>query len=284
MSLTITRRLVGGLLKVAFATLERVAPGPGSVLATRIWLTPPHTSPAAPGPTGGRRSTVPVNGSTVAVEEWGEGPAVFLLHGWGRTRRDFDAFVPPLVEAGFRVIAVEASGHGDSAPGPQGGRRSLLPEFIDALSAVTDRAGPAYAIVAHSAGAASAARAVLDGLRTEHLVLLAPMGNLLDYTAVLRPTLGFGRRIDAGFHRRLEQRSGRPLTDFDVAEGVAGRVDLPPMLVVHDQTDRRNPYSDGVRIAAAWPGAELCPTTGLGHVRMLRDPAVVEAVVTFLRK
>jgi pimeloyl-ACP methyl ester carboxylesterase len=271
------------LTRAAFGVLERAAPGPGSGLALRLWLTPPHGSLPALGIEEGRRYTVPVNGSTVAVEEWGEGPAVFLMHGWGRARRDFDAFVPLLVRAGYRVVAFEASGHGDSASGPLGGRRSSMPEFIDALAAVTERSGPAYAIIGHSAGASSVARAVLDGLLTERLVLIAPMDNLLDYTAQLRTALGFGRRIDAGWHQRLEQGVGRPLTDFHVAAAAAGRTDLPPLLVVHDEQDRRNPYADGVRIAEAWPAAELRSTAGLGHLRILRDPSVVETVVTFLK-
>ena len=277
------KRLTTGLTRTAFGALERVAPGLGSILVTRLWMTPGRGSLPALGIDSGRRYTVPVNGSTVAVEEWGDGPAVFLLHGWGRARRDFDAFIPSLVRAGHRVVALEASAHGDSAPGPSGGRRSTLNEFIDALTAVIDHAGPAYGIIAHSAGGSSVARAVLDGLATERLVLIAPMGNFLDYTAQLRPALGFGSRIDAGFHRLLEQRAGRPLTDFHIAAAVAGRADLPSLMVVHDQTDRRNPYSDGLEIAEAWPGAQLRPTVGLGHIRILRDQAVVETVAAFMK-
>ena len=283
MATTPFQKVTTVLLRTAFGALERVAPGPGSQLATRVWLSPAHTSLPALGVSAGRSYTVPVNGSTVLAEEWGEGPAVFLMHGWGRARRDFDAFVPALVSAGYRVVAFDAAGHGDSASGPQGGRRSLLPEFIDALTAVIERSGPAYGIIGHSAGGSTVARAVLDGLVTERLVLIAPMGDLLHYTAQLRPALGFGDRIDAGFHRLLEQRSGRPLTDFHVAAAAAGRPDLPPLMVVHDQEDRRNPYSDGVEIAEAWPGAELRSTAGRGHLRILRDLAVVDMVVGFLK-
>ena len=35
-------------------------------------------------------------------------------------------------------------------------------------------------------------------------------------------------------------------------------------------------------LAAAWPGAGLVTTQDLGHVRILRDPAVVEAAVSFV--
>jgi len=42
------------------------------------------------------------------------------------------------------------------------------------------------------------------------------------------------------------------------------------------------PVSDGAAIAAAWPGARLRVTTGLGHRRMLSDPAVVAEAIAFL--
>ena len=42
------------------------------------------------------------------------------------------------------------------------------------------------------------------------------------------------------------------------------------------------PYPDGEAIAAAWPGARLHLTTGLGHHRLLADPIVVAGAVRFI--
>ena len=54
------------------------------------------------------------------------------------------------------------------------------------------------------------------------------------------------------------------------------------MLVVHDREDVTVPYDDGAAIAAAWPGAELVTTTGLGHRDIVRDREVVARAVAFL--
>jgi pimeloyl-ACP methyl ester carboxylesterase len=54
-------------------------------------------------------------------------------------------------------------------------------------------------------------------------------------------------------------------------------------LVIHDRGDRDVPFAQGAAIAAAWPGARLHAVEGLGHYRVLRDPAVIEAAVAFLR-
>jgi hypothetical protein len=42
------------------------------------------------------------------------------------------------------------------------------------------------------------------------------------------------------------------------------------------------PPGDGAAIAAAWRGARLFETAGLGHSRLLRNPRVVAEVAAFM--
>jgi pimeloyl-ACP methyl ester carboxylesterase len=56
----------------------------------------------------------------------------------------------------------------------------------------------------------------------------------------------------------------------------------PPLLVVHDRDDRRLPWAESVALVDMWPGARLTTTAGLGHSRVLGDPAVHEAIVGFV--
>ena len=44
-----------------------------------------------------------------------------------------------------------------------------------------------------------------------------------------------------------------------------------PLLVLHDPEDREVPFEEGAEVARRWPGAELRPVAGLGHLRILRD-------------
>jgi pimeloyl-ACP methyl ester carboxylesterase len=249
----------------------------------RWWCTVPRAYlPSAVALPPGRHHTVPVNGGHAAVVEWGEGPAVYLLHGWGGRHGDLGAFVLPLVEAGFRAVAIDVPGHGEAGVGKHGRRRTVVNEFSDALASVVAATGPAYGVIAHSAGATATAVAVLDGVPVDRLALIAPMGEPRYFTAQVRTAFGYGDRIESRFHQLMEQWAGRPLDDLDVARRVNERTGLPSMLVVHDEGDRRNPYTHGEAIARAWPGAELQRTTGLGHSRMLRDEKVVNSVVSFL--
>lgn len=219
----------------------------------------------------------------IATEVWGTGPrTVYLLHGWGGYRGQLGAFVGPLVDAGYRVVAFDTPSHGDSGPGMFGPGRSLIPEFAQALAAVIDQFGPAHGVVAHSLGAGATAFAVIDGLKAERLVFIAPMSDATVYSYGFAVMFGFGERIRSGLMRRLERRTGRPIGDFSMARRAAGVAGLPPLLVVHDHEDKQIPLGQGRAIAEGWAGATLVETRGLGHQRILREPDVIELVTGFL--
>ena len=73
----------------------------------------PH-SPARGRPTASTASTP--DGLGIAVHEWGDAdaPPLLLVHGGFDFARTFDAFAPLLAAAGWRVVAWDQRGHGDS--------------------------------------------------------------------------------------------------------------------------------------------------------------------------
>jgi pimeloyl-ACP methyl ester carboxylesterase len=266
----------------SFTLLERFAPGLGARWAESLWFRIPpargrHQRLAPPG----RPFRVPVLGATVAGETWGEGPAVYLVHGWGGWRGQLDALVAPLTAAGYRVVAFDAPSHGDSDPGPEGPGRSSVLELAAALAAVAAAHGPAAAVVAHSLGATATAFAMRDGLAADRAVFVSPMADPLPYTRAFAARLGFGERVRARLVDRIERRVAMPMSAFSVP-AVAGQIATPPLLLVHDRLDSETGWSDSAAIARAWPAARLVTTSGLGHRRILRDPAVVAGVTGFL--
>ena len=56
-----------------------------------------------------------------------------------------------------------------------------------------------------------------------------------------------------------------------------------PALFVHDSDDTAVPFENTLRLLARMRGARLIRTYGLGHYRILREAAVVAAVVDFVR-
>ncbi|GAA1653360.1 alpha/beta fold hydrolase [Actinoplanes couchii] len=69
---------------------------------------------------GATTRRIPVDGVEIAVETLGRGPAVLLLHGFPHTRAIWREVAPRLAAAGFRAIAPDLPGLGDSTPAVRG--------------------------------------------------------------------------------------------------------------------------------------------------------------------
>jgi pimeloyl-ACP methyl ester carboxylesterase len=270
-----------------FGLLERLAPPLGSRWAVELWCTPPVLESSLrmpPGVSPGRPIEAYWDGHRVAGEEWGEGPPIYLVHGWGGQRAHLAVFVKPLVEAGYRVIAFDLPSHNESDPGALAPGRTTAIECADAVAAMIETHGPAHAVVAHSLGANATALAVADGARVGRLVFFAPMGDFPLYLDWFAARHGFGRRIRAGLHRRLEKRIGMTLQETNMTH-IGRRANYPPLLLIHDPDDPDSPYAASERLAAVWQGAQLLTTRGLGrlaHYRLLRHRPAINAGVEFI--
>jgi len=267
--------------RLAMRALQHGSPTLAAALAERLFFTPPRTRlgpHVAAFLRTGRPLRVRVREGRIAAWAWGEGPVVVLAHGWGgRGARLAGAYVDPLVAQGFSVVTFDALGHGASD-----GRLSSMPQFARALRAVADAAGSVFAIAAHSMGGSASALAMSHGLQVDRAVFLAPAADPARFAADFASTLAVGPAAMAAMRDRSERRLGFRWADLDVPR-MAQAFDVP-LLVIHDRDDATVPWTDGAAIAAAWPGAELVTTTGLGHRDVVRDSSVVDRVVAFIRE
>ena len=274
-------------LRLGFRTLSAVSPELAARAAGRLWfrLPTPRVSEASRAFLAtGHRFDVDVNGRRVAGYRWGgSGPAVVLVHGWGGFAGQFHAIAPALTAAGFQAVTFDAPSHGESAAGALGPRHSTLFEFADALRAISATTSDLAGIVAHSGGCAAVAWTLVSEPRLvlPRAVFVAPFARPLRYMELFRDTLGLSDRALDRFQRQTETEFGFRWPDLEVPD-MAARMTPPPTLVVHDREDRETRWQDGADIAASWPGARLESTTGLGHNRILRDPAVIERITHFL--
>lgn len=273
-------RIKSSARTLAFRTLDLIAPRVAGRQVRDLWFTLPPAVPAAVLPSGGTPFSVTSQGTTVRGHVWGQGPVVYLVHGWGGRGAQFVGFVEPLVATGHTVVMYDAPSHGDSDPGPHG-RRTHGVEAAQALDDVAKRFGPARAVVAHSMGAIVTNLAMNRGwLGTERLVLVSPMANAVELFDGLQAAVGFGARTRRAFERATDEFTGLPVAQFDTAYQ-ASLHDPVPTLAITDRQDPQASYESVVTLAIAL-GAPLVTTEGLGHNRILRDESVVHQVVDFV--
>ncbi len=268
------------LLRGALTLLSRTAPSLAAEAASRLFVLVPR----APRPRGeaaaflasGEAFAVHGGGRRLAAWSWGDGPAILLAHGWGGRGAQMRAFVPPLVGAGYRAVVFDGPAHGVSA-----GRSTNLADFADAIAAVAG-ATRAQGVVAHSLGGASTLLALSRGLSLSRAVLLGAPSNAERIWHGFSRALGLHDGVASEARRRLERRVGASFGELNVAS-FAARI-TAPVLVVHDQDDDEVPWDAGEENARLLPAGRLVTTHGLGHRRILRDPAVVERAVRFLEE
>jgi pimeloyl-ACP methyl ester carboxylesterase len=268
-------------LRAVFRTVGSVAPEMTARWAETLFCTPPRHQPRTADQAflaTGRRFTVGSEREELAVWAWTNQPdarTVVLVHGWGSRAGRFSTMGTALLARGFRVVAYDAPAHGQST-----GRLSSLVEFARALRAVSDAAGPVYAVVGHSLGGAAAVLALRDGLAAERAVLIAAPADVTRFSTAFADHLRIPPVARAAMRRNLETRLSARWDELHLPTIARGL--RPAALVVHDRDDDDVPFGHAEELAAAWPGARLVATSGLGHRAVLRDPGVVAATGDFL--
>lgn len=231
---------------------------------------------------GARRRSVAGPVGPVAVYEWGDPtwPAVVLVHGWEHRAAFWGAWVQPLLTAGYRVVALDAPAHGESA-----GRQVDMVDFAGAVGVVLASVGPLHAVVAHSFGAASVAGLPVPlpaaSRLLPRLILLSAPATPLAIAYRFAALLHLPAALVVRMAQHFRAATGREASSFAVA--VAGpTLGAEQVLLLHDEQDAIVPVAEARQLAAAWPAARFILTRGLGHNRILREPAVVRQAVDFL--
>jgi pimeloyl-ACP methyl ester carboxylesterase len=85
-----------------------------------------------------------INEHTLHYDDFGEGPAVLLIHGFPLCRMMWKPQVEPLVDAGYRVILPDLRGFGDSEGG---GSTVQMDDFADDIIQLLDYLGVDRAII-----------------------------------------------------------------------------------------------------------------------------------------
>ncbi len=265
------------MVRNGFRKYGTKAPLPASWVAQYVFLTPrrfPRPEKERCWLEGGARASILLDGLPIALWQWeGTGPTIGIVHGWEGRGSQLGAFIAPLVEAGFSVVAWDAPGHGNS-----GGKNSGIIKFASAARAVADHVGGLHGVVAHSMGAAATCLAVTRGLQLETAVFVAPAPSVREAPYRFARHLHVPRDVMGRMVRRLESRNDMSFAElqrhvFDGAEKLA-------LLVYHDKRDPDVPLLDGEMLEAL--GAEFRATEGLGHRRILRHAGVIEGTVAYL--
>ena len=310
------RRTVLALSALAAGTYTAKRALDGTI---RSWSTNPDLTDGAPldMPDGTPIEVTASDGATLRGLDCGDGPAVLLVHGWIENHRFWAPVARRLVDAGFRVVAIDQRGHGGSERGTAPYRPETLGDDLRVWIETLDLRD--LVLSGHSMGGlASMAFAVghphLATERLRGLVLVATLAappkdprlpeTEFDMSRFL-PALDRFMRLEnygllglvrvfgtkparnqmevarTGFlttDKTSRADAARMLTGFDLRPGLPD-IDIPSVVVAgtHDQLTFLHTNEE---IADLIPGCRFEVLPGRGHMLMFEAPdEVTEQIV-----
>src|SRR4051812_13781124 len=180
-------------LRTGMRMASALAPGAAARVARKLFFTPMRArvrDEERAVLARGELFSLAVGGQRVVGRAWGEGPTVLLVHGWGGHSGQMTSLVDPAMAAGFRAVALDLPGHGESA-----GSVSSLIHFASALVRAAALFRPVRGVVAHSFGAAASTYAISSGLAVERAVFFAPPAGFESFWARFRAGVGVSQAI-----------------------------------------------------------------------------------------
>ncbi len=224
---------------------------------------------------GATRHSIDHAGTALAAWSWGVGPSVLLLHGWESRASHMAAFVPALVKAGLRAVALDAPAHGDSH-----GELTDVVDYGNAVITVARHFGGIDAVIAHSLGSAASVYAYANGVRVRASVQLCGPASLRRAIHFLGTALDMTALEIAQLETLIVERIGAPLDVMEVLNQRHGMTH--PVMILHDPDDRKVPVAESRALSEIWPGAVLRLVPGVGHRRILQAPHIVAGTVDFI--
>lgn len=288
------------VIRCMFGIGERVAPGLAGRAAFALFSRTPNPARLTAGESKAvrdaagfmleaRSHTLKIQSGRVAAYEFSPEPSsagqetVLVVHGW-RSRTEYMRWlIAGYRDAGYRVVSLDLPGHGRSA-----GRMLTMHNALDTVRAASGRFGSFAAVVGHSFGGAVALNAVAGSvpgiapLATKRLVLVAAPNSIPAVFDGFSRALNVGPRSQSAMSKRLHRMAGRPLGDF-IGDRQLAELQVPT-LVVHAPDDREVPAVQAQAFTRAGDHVQIYWAEGLGHRRILADPAVVERAVNFVSR
>lgn len=132
-------------------------------------------------PDGDHRFVTMPDGANISTMSTGHGPTIVCVHGLTANRHDWGPIAPALLDAGYRVVAIEQRGHGDSTAGTAGYGSAQLGRDLAVVFEELDI--EAAAVVGHSMGAMAIMAFAADNpsafaQRVDAMVLIATSASL----------------------------------------------------------------------------------------------------------
>ncbi len=273
-------------LRTKFKTLSKLAPATAGRMAFDLFCTPYPKYKKRKAPAifnHAQASKVQLKDqTTIHGFEWiptqPNGQTVLIAHGYASFAYKFEHYIGPLLKMGYRVLAYDAPGHGQSQ-----GKHINVVVYQEAIQQIMQQAGPVDHFIGHSLGALTLAMIAEEIDQPSHrkFVLIAPATKTTTTFANFFTMMHFNQVTRNAFMDEVTSRTHHTIEHFAADRALANYTG--PLLWVHDENDLVCPYLDLTDFQKNAPlNIEFLITNGLGHNKVYKTAEVMDQIMAFL--
>jgi len=206
----------------------------------------------------------------VKVYKYGQGPVIWLVHGWSGSGYQFWPVMEKLANKGFCTVTFDLPAHGNSA-----GNYSSLPLMIQAFEDLTKQLPPTDFVITHSMGASVVANSHWFDTYHHGLMVISP---ILETYKLLQQSVRKAGLNDTLFKQMIKESFKENKMFIPDLDALIPLVKFTGCLkIIHDLDDKFAPLTTSKKLAGL-SGAELYITTNLGHGEILNSQQVVDLI------
>jgi esterase/lipase len=233
-----------------------------------------------------RKSVALANGMTqrsmttphgkIAVYQMGHGPVVLLSHGWSGSASQFFGLMDRLADAGYRAIAFDQLGHGQSDG--EHGNLFLFIKTQQLLIQQIEKDQELKVIIAHSMGTATA----LNASGGPHpLLLIAPV---FEFSKAMFEKVEQSGVVIQLLKNLLYQLELQHEMDFYACDPI-NKVESyqGDISIVHDKDDLFTPIEVSQFVTQSYSQVSLTETINLGHSRIIASDETWSAFLSLVK-
>lgn len=273
-------------LRTKFKTLSKLAPATAGRMAFDLFCTPypKYKKRKAPAIFNHARNLTVVMKDKTKIKgfEWQSnspnGQTVLIAHGYASFAYKFEHYITPLLKMGYRVLAFDAPGHGQSE-----GKHINVVVYQEAIEQIMQQCGPVNHFIGHSLGALTLSMIAeqIDRPNERKFVLIAPATKTTTTFDNFFKMMHFNQVTKDAFINQVLSLTVHKVEYFASDRALANY--KGPLLWVHDQEDLVCPYKDLEEFQKNAPNnVEFLITNGLGHNKVYKTAEVMDQIMAFL--
>jgi pimeloyl-ACP methyl ester carboxylesterase len=206
----------------------------------------------------------------------GTGPLVVLAHGWGGGAYQFFPLMHGLKALGFRALAFDNLGHGDSEKIP-----ATLQQSIEITNQVLEYAknnfqDGLYAAVGHDTGCQMIANTAPELINGLHLFLISPIFNYKQYFLRKLRNLKISHHFLKQYEQQFKWSYPQQYAQLELAKQLEQYAHNT--VIAHDADDQESPIEDSKKFCATYPLSKLLVTRNRDHDRIISSESVWQAL------